>query len=253
MMMMRAWTLLLLPVIALAQDNLVSRGGEIFANTCATGYCHGVKGAAGGAPRLVARGFTAQYIRQVVTNGEKEMPAFGGKLEARDLNAVIAYVASLNGLAAEAVAGRGGGRAMTGPPARVLSPEAAKGRALFFDATRGFGRCSTCHQLDGNGIAIADPMNHVPENSAALRDLPTPHVRTFTSGAETFPAEVVKNSGGEAIVYDLTSAPPVRRTFSNAKIQLDDHSNWRHSAAMQSYTDADLESILAFLRVVVKQ
>ena len=84
--MMRAWVLFL-SAACLAQDALVSRGAEIFANTCATGYCHGAKGTAGGAPRLAARGFTGQYIRQVVANGDKEMPGFGGKLDTRDLNA----------------------------------------------------------------------------------------------------------------------------------------------------------------------
>jgi len=229
----------------------VSRGAEIFANTCATGYCHGVKGAAGGAPRLAARGFTAQYIRQVVTDGYKEMPAFGGKLEARDLNAAIAYVGSLNGVSTEGGRG-GGGRASNRSLARTLPPEAAKGRALFFEATRGFGRCSTCHQLDGNGIAISDPIEHVPESPAALRALATPHVRAFKAGTESFPAVVVKNSGGEAIVYDLTSSPPVRRMFYEIKPQLADGSAWRHAAVIQSYSDSELESVLAFLRAVVK-
>jgi mono/diheme cytochrome c family protein len=242
--------LLLLPAAALAQENPVARGAAIFANTCATGYCHGVKGTAGGAPRLAARGFTAQYIRQVVTDGNKEMPAFGSKLEARDLNAVIAYVGNLNGVSTEG--GRGGGGRANRPPARVLPPEATKGRTFFFEATRGFGRCSTCHQLDGNGIAISDPIEHVPENPAALRALATPHVRTFQAGVETFPAVVVKNSGGEAIVYDLTSSPPVRRMFYDTKAQLADGGAWRHSAVIQSYSDAELESVLAFLRAVVK-
>ena len=250
---MRFWTLLLLPAACLAQDALVSRGAEIFANTCATGYCHGVRGAAGGAPRLASRGFTGQYIRQVVTNGQKEMPGFGGKLETRDLNAVVAYVASLNGLPAEAViGGRGAGG---GPiaPARTLSREAATGRALFFEAIRGFGRCSTCHQLDGNGIPAAEPISRVPDNVAALRALATPRVRTVTSGGESFPAEIVRNSGGETIVYDLTSPPPVRRTFYNATVRIEQASKWQHSAAIQSYTDGELESVLAFLRAVVKQ
>ena len=249
---MRAWILFLLPVVCLGQDALVSRGAEIFTNTCATGYCHGVKGAAGGAPRLAARGFTGQYIRQMVTSGDKEMPGFGGKLDARDLNAVIAYVGNLNGLPVEAVtAGRGAGRG-PGGPARSLPADASKGRALFFDSTRGFGRCSTCHQLDGNGLGIAEPINHVPERAAALRALATPRVRTFSSGTESFPAEVVKNSSSETIVYDLTSPPPVRRTFSNVKVSLDESSHWRHADVIQSYSDQELEPILAFLRAVVK-
>lgn len=228
----------------------MAHGGEVFGNTCATGYCHGVKGAAGGAPRLAGRGFTAQYIRQVVTAGNKEMPAFGGKLDGRDLNAVIAYVANLNGIQPEALGpDRGGGRSA---PARVLSPEAAKGRALFFEATRSFGRCSTCHQIDGNGIPVADPITQVPETPAALHALATPRVRTFQTARESFPAVVIKNSADEAIVYDLSSPPPVRRILPKAEGQIVDSSTWRHAAVIESYNDTELESVLAFLRSVVK-
>jgi mono/diheme cytochrome c family protein len=59
--MNRARLLVLLGVLsgtlARAQnlEELVKRGGTVFASTCATGYCHGPKGAAAGAPRLAAR------------------------------------------------------------------------------------------------------------------------------------------------------------------------------------------------------
>ena len=250
---MRSFVLMVLgSALALAQNNPTARGEDIFSKTCATGYCHGLRGAAGGAPRLAARGFSAQYIRQVVTGGYKEMPAFGGKLEARDLNAVVGYVAALNGVSQETLGRGGAGRGGTGTPARTLSSRAAQGRALFFDATRGFGRCSTCHQLEGHGIAITDPVTRVPDGVASLRALTTPAVRTFRCGAESFPAVIVKKSGGEAIVYDLTSSPPVLRSFWDAKFEIENNSSWQHSAVMASYNDADLESVLAFLREVVK-
>ena len=36
-----------------AQD-IVKQGEEVFNKSCATGYCHGARGTAGGAPRLAA-------------------------------------------------------------------------------------------------------------------------------------------------------------------------------------------------------
>jgi len=252
--MNRSQLVLLLPAIALAQQNLVTRGAEIFATTCANGYCHGVKGASGGAPRLAGRGLEAPFIRQVVTNGHGEMPAFGNKLRGDELSAVVAYVGDLNGISPDGFgAGRGAG-AGRGPArsARSLSGEATTGRALFFEATRGFGRCSTCHQVDGNGLAITDPITKAPDNAAAMRSLATPHVRTASADGDSFPVVIVKNSTSEVILYDLTSPPPVRRMFSGGAVKIADGSNWRHNSVIQSYTDAEIESMLVFLKAVVR-
>src|SRR5581483_3775392 len=73
-------TLLLLGAIAItcAAQDAVKHGEQVFAKTCATGYCHGVKGTSSGAPRLAGRGFTQAYINGVVTRGIEGtgMPAF---------------------------------------------------------------------------------------------------------------------------------------------------------------------------------
>ena len=42
--------------------NVVKQGEAVFSKTCATGYCHGVRGGPSGAPRLAARGFNQAYI-----------------------------------------------------------------------------------------------------------------------------------------------------------------------------------------------
>jgi mono/diheme cytochrome c family protein len=57
--------LVLLPVFAYAQGvpETVAQGEKVFNQTCATGYCHGSKGVAGGAPRLAVRGFDQTFIR----------------------------------------------------------------------------------------------------------------------------------------------------------------------------------------------
>ncbi len=39
------------------------RGEQVFAKSCATGYCHGVKGQSSGAPRLAGRGFNRPTSR----------------------------------------------------------------------------------------------------------------------------------------------------------------------------------------------
>lgn len=228
--------------------DMVALGEKVYNQTCATGYCHGVKGTSGGAPRLAARGFDAAYITQVVRAGIQGtgMPAFGTTLSRGDLTAVVAYVGGLNGIVATALA-----IPDRGMPRQQLPPEAAKGRALFYEAIRGFGRCSVCHQVGGTGIAVDDPIAVVPENVAALRAIASPHIVTATAEGSTFPALVLSKGAVNVKLYDLTTKPPVLRTFAAAEVKIGGASNWSHNSAMAAYSDAELDSVLAFLRVAV--
>lgn len=230
---------ILIPAIAFAQQ-----GEKIFNQTCATGYCHGSKGTTGGAPRLAARGFDQAYINTTITRGipGTAMPAFGTTLSRGDLNAVAAYVATLNGTSGST----------TRTPAKVLSPDAARGRELFFEAARSFGRCATCHEVNGMGIPVATPIGVVPATVASLRTLATPHVRTAVVEGETIPALVVGEGKRGTILYDLTSSPPVQRSLEPGTVKLTDGSSWKHASAITSYNDAELSAILAYLRATVQ-
>lgn len=239
--------------LAPAQDlrQALKRGDEIFKTNCATGYCHGQNGTAGGAPRLAARGFDQATINTIVSRGVTgtAMPAFAGSLSRSDLIAVVAYVASLNGIANPSLNPPGRGGAMPAGPAEApLSPEAERGRELFYDAVRGFGRCATCHEVHGMGIPVAEPIAHVPADAAALRALTTPEVRTAIIAGESLPALVLSQGKGRTLFYDLTSAPPVLRTVEPASVRFTDGSRWRHAAVLGAYSDAELGSILDFLR-----
>ena len=249
--MTRAFLFLAVAVLAAAQNlqDVLKQGETVFSKSCATGYCHGARGASGGAPRLAARGFDQAFIANTVTRGvpSTAMPAFGTTLSRADLNAVVAYVASLNGVANLTT--------NSGPPGAVaakLTGDAARGRDLFSDAVRGFGRCSTCHEIGGIGIAVATPIAKVPADAAALKALATPQVSTVTVAAESMPALVVGKKANAVIFYDLTSAPPVLRTELPASIQTREGSMWRHSSVIRAYTDAELSAILTYLRTAVK-
>ncbi len=161
--------------------------------------------------------------------------------------AVVAYVGSLNGIAPTALPNL----ADRGMPRRQLPADAAKGRALFFDAVRGFGRCSTCHQVDGVGIAVADPIAKVPGSVAELKSIASPHVVTATADGATFPALVLSKGAKQVKLYDFTMSPPVLRTFMSSEVKLTDGSSWSHAKAMGAYGDGELESILSYLRVAV--
>ncbi len=106
---------------------VVKQGEAVFSKTCATGYCHGIRGGPSGAPRLAARGFNQAYIDKVVRNGVPDtgMTSFTTRLSPPDLVAVIAYVATLNGIANPDVSMEGAGNAVSNRP--TLTGEAARG------------------------------------------------------------------------------------------------------------------------------
>jgi mono/diheme cytochrome c family protein len=239
-------TLLLLGVIALTctAQEAVKHGEQVFAKTCATGYCHGVKGTSSGAPRLAGRGFTQAYINGVVTRGIEGtgMPSFATTLSKSDLTAVVAYVAALNGATPET----DGSAAAPSQPA--LTGEALRGQRLFFDAVRGFGRCATCHEVDGYGISVATPIAKVPASAAALKALATPGVKTATMNGESMPVLMLSDTKQGALFYDLTSVPPVERNAEPGSVKFADGSSWRHASVMGAYNDAELSAILAYLR-----
>lgn len=224
----------------LGHDISARRGADVFAKTC-TGFCHGENGTEGnGAPRLAGRGLDAAYIEKVITFGipGTQMPAWGQKMPQEDTLAVIAYVKSLNGLAPQTPGA-------TGQP---LSPEATRGRNLFFDTTGELKGCSNCHRVEAKGVPVAPPIASVPSDAAALRNLTTPQVQNASLGGEAFPALVVTQQRDSMKLYDLTSVPPVLRITSPAAVKISGPSNWRHTLVLGGYSDAELESILAFLR-----
>jgi len=232
--------------------NVVKQGEAVFSKTCATGYCHGVRGGPSGAPRLAARGFNQAYIDKVVRNGVPDtgMASFSTRLSPPDLVAVIAYVATLNGITNPDVSMDGGGDAVSTRP--MLTGEAARGARLFSEAVRGFGRCSTCHEVGGFGIPVAAPMAKLPGSAAELKALATPDVKTGAIGGETMPVLVLSQAKQATVFYDLTSAPPVQRNAEPGSVKFSEGSNWRHSSVIGAYNDSELAAILDYLRAAIK-
>lgn len=232
--------------------NVVKQGEAVFSKTCATGYCHGIRGGPSGAPRLAARGFNQAYIDNIVRNGVPDtgMASFSTRLSPPDLVAVVAYVATLNGIANPDVSRDGAGEAVSTRPA--LTGEAARGARLFSEAVRSFGRCSTCHEVGGFGIPVAAPIAKVPASAAELKALATPDVKTGAIDGETMPVLVLSQRKRATVFYDLTSAPPVQRNAEPGSVKFTDGSNWRHSSVIGAYSDSELAAILDYLRAVIK-
>jgi mono/diheme cytochrome c family protein len=254
--MRRALLLLSVPVLAWPQSrgqhDALQRGAEVFSQSCATGYCHGPRGGASGAPRLAGRGFNQAYINGVVTRGipGTGMRSFATVLSRPDLVAVVAYVATLNSIADPNVSLDGAAATLSSGPA--LTGEAARGARLFSEAVRGFGRCSTCHEVGGFGISVAAPIAQLPVSVAALQALSTPNVKTGTLDGEMMPVLLLSERRQRTLFYDLTSAPPVERNAEPGSVKFTEGSNWRHSSVIGAYNDSELAAILIYLSAVIK-
>ena len=234
-----------------AADQTITRGEQIYTVTCATGYCHTLQGGAGGgAPRLAARDFNLDYITQTVSYGlhETKMLGFAATLSAEELAAVIAYVASLNGISTD-------GAPITAAviqPKPHLSANASQGKQLFHDPLRAFARCATCHRVEDSGVPVAEPLAVIPATAASLRKLATAKIATITIAGDAMPALVLRQGTARTIFYDLTSSPPVRRNVESTSVNIMAGSKWTHSAVINTYSDEELKNILAYLRAVVK-
>jgi mono/diheme cytochrome c family protein len=252
--MKRTFLLLLVSMPGWSQSpqDALKRGEQVFGQSCATGYCHGVRGQSSGAPRLAGRGFDQAYITGVVSRGiaGTGMPAFATRLPEGDFLDVIAYVATLNGLANPLPNLYKELEKSASEPA--LTGDAARGAHLFKEAVRGFGRCSTCHEVGGLGISVAAPIAQAPASLAALKALATPNVKTGTASGESMPVLVLSDGKQSTLFYDLTSIPPVERSAEPGSVRFTDGSSWRHSSVMGAYNDSELAAILTYLRAVIK-
>jgi mono/diheme cytochrome c family protein len=240
---------------AFAQNSLVTQGEQVFNRSCATGYCHGPKGTPAGAPRLAARGFDQTYIESTVVRGlpGTSMPAFAGSLPRPELDAVVAYVANLNGIAYSPAGRTESGGGIAAQPKQALSADAKRGQDLFSDAVRGFGRCSTCHEVNGIGTSVSTPIASVPEDVEALQRLATPSVGTATFENQSMPALLLGNGSRAVLFYDLTTAPPVLHTALPGTVMWKEGSDWRHSSFIRAYNDAELNFILTYIRSTVQR
>ena len=226
-----------------AQNAVVTRGAEIYKVTCGVAYCHGSGGGAGRAPQLAGRGFDAPFVFNTVLNGKPgtAMPAFARQLKSEEIEAVTQYVLSLPAPA---------GAAMVAPKAAalVLPATAEQGRQLFFDATRMSG-CGKCHELQDRGTAVGPDLKAL--TTAQLRDLragsKTRVVTVSAAGEDPFPGIMVEQSGPSVRVYDISAAVPVLRTFAAGQVRTTAGNAWFHTDAVRSYSDAEIETIRAYL------
>ena len=241
---------LILLTVAAANAQNFELGAQTFRATCAQGYCHGSAGAQGRAPKLIGRNFDGPTAAKIIGDGVANtgMPGFKQRLNASQLDDVVAYVVKISG-GDLATLKASSNSANAGMPAA-----AAKGKPLFFDPLRSVDRCSTCHSLEGVGSAIGPNLAASgPSSAAIIREGKPASIRQATlKSGEKFSALVVEQ--GEWLkVYDLGANPPVLRTLAKGDAAFASGSAWRHADATKRYSDAELAMIVDYLTWIAKQ
>jgi putative heme-binding domain-containing protein len=239
---------------------VISQGNTLFAQNCATGYCHGSEGRAARGPDMRNRDWDAQGLYNSIHGGipGTTMPPWNNILPNEDIWALTAYIISLGpGNLASSVVTVGG--AAAGPEA--LSGQAKRGHDLFFDLNNQ-KRCAICHKLGGKGTAVGPDLSAAATAKKSSDELMTDILRPGASIAEGF-AQTAVTSGVVTVagvkkaetreriqIYDAEAVPPPLRTFYKDQI---DRMETRQASSMPAnydsvYTRDELEAIVAYLK-----
>jgi putative heme-binding domain-containing protein len=206
----------------------VAQGGNLFSITCSSSFCHGEAGVGAKGPSLRNRNFPPDFVRSTVTNGRSgtPMPSFKDSISPAELEMIVAYVMSLspNNHVEDA-----GPAAAPAPAASAapLSPKAQAGQAIFFDLSRP-GACAACHSYKEQGGPIGPDLTGIAKRpprdiyramvKPAVPNADYTMVSVATADGQTA-AGILKGKTDAAVqIYDLSSTPPVLRSFYGAKV-----------------------------------
>jgi putative heme-binding domain-containing protein len=248
--------------VNLKDPGLIARGSELFAKSCATGYCHGSEGRAGRGPQLREREWQPRQVFNIANDGipNTTMPPFKNLLPRADLWAVVAYVMTLssNKLTDDAALIDIGA---TDDVAVKLTDVERHGRDLFFDLTNQ-QRCAVCHRLGSRGAAIGPDLAQSAKDKSEkklLQDIVKPN-DSITKG---FGQTDISTNQGERIagvlkeetkefvkIYDTAGIPPALRTIYRDQIHAMDQ---RKRSSMPGdfqkiYSGQELKAIVAYLK-----
>jgi putative heme-binding domain-containing protein len=233
------------------------QGGNLFIITCSSSFCHGEGGVGAQGPSLRNRNFTPDFVRNTVTNGRSgtPMPAFKDSLSQAELNMLVDYVMSLSpnnhneDMATVAPAA-------ASPPPAALSAKAQAGSAMFFDPTRAAG-CALCHSYKEHGGPIGPDLTGIAKR--APRDIYQGMIKSTAPNAN-YPLTAVTTENGQTVtgilkqktdavvqLYDLSSIPPVLRTFYGAKIGAPP-ATAPYAHDLSAYSKEELAALITFLK-----
>ncbi len=248
--------------VDLSNAELIASGSQLFAKTCAVGYCHGSEGRAARGPALRERVWEPREVYRITHDGVAgtSMPAWKDVLSRDDIWAITSYVVSLAAEPPPPASLIVEIDPAEAPPAPELTAAAQRGRDFFFDLTRQ-RRCGVCHQVGDRGSAVGPNLavNAPKMSRAELETAIRNHAAAVAYGYEQV---VIKLRDGSEIrgapseetddlvrLYDAASVPPPLRTIYRDQIA----SVAREEKASMPgdwagvYTAGELELILDYL------
>lgn len=244
---------------------LTADGAALFKLHCASSYCHGEVGKGGGAPELNGRQFDPDRLQETIGRGipGTAMPAFGSRFSGVEIAGLVEYVRSL------------GGNALTGSEVirrtplrsdeererefeRTLSPEAERGRQLFFDASS-VGSCRTCHTFQGRGGRVGPDLSDLGErdDEAIRRSIREPAAHLVT-GFEKL--QIVTRDGMRFVgvrrdeddtrlrLFDTSTMPPVSRSLLKSEIRVREVLAGSVMPDQTSLSEEQVRDLIAFLK-----
>jgi putative heme-binding domain-containing protein len=234
----------------------VAQGSNLFSITCSSSFCHGEAGVGARGPSLKNRSFTPDFVRNTVLNGRSgtPMPSFKDSLAQAELEMIVAYVMSLspNNHNEDTE-----GAAPAPPaPAAPLSSKAQAGQAIFFDLSRP-GTCAACHSYreqggpvgpDLTGIAKRTPRDIYQGMVKPIVPSPGYQVVSITTGDGKTATGILKQKSDAVVqLYDLSSVPPVLRSFYGAKTG-PTPATPPYAHDLSSYSRDDLAALITYLK-----
>jgi putative heme-binding domain-containing protein len=190
------------------------QGEELFSMTCSV--CHGKAGTGSIGPALRGPKFTRDFVASAVRTGRPGtmMSSFVSSFTAAEINAISAYVASL--------------QVPTGPAPDGLRGEAARGEQVFFANV--VYACGNCHTINNRGSKVGPDLT-TRARALTPRDLfqrivVVPHRETeakYTTVRLTTRQMVIEGipSGETADIvyfYDTSTLPPLLRRIPKKDI-----------------------------------
>lgn len=252
---MRTILLTLLPLLLFAQDPddaarqqqvnaAVAAGQAQFAQTC--GFCHGPDGRGASGPdlirsSLVSHDVNGNLIGAVVRNGrpQKGMPAF--QLSDTQIENIAAFLHAQANSAAS-VAQR---IPSEYPLKKLLVGNAEAGQAYF----NGAGRCTSCHSVTGDLQHIA--LKYKPFDLQTRIAFPSglkPTLTVTDASGKTFTGEQVY---ADEFSITLRDSSGWRHTWDRKTVKVEVHDPLTaHEKLLQTYTDADLHNLFAYLETL---
>jgi mono/diheme cytochrome c family protein len=244
----------------------LTAGETLCVTHCAN--CHGSRGEGGIGPSLAGHDLSLQTIIETIAKGRTgtPMPGFKDDLNPKALADTAAFVLSLSSggkrptdvVTPTATLGPGRQRPSTEPVAvGEGTGTPARGAGLFFDATR-LESCRSCHSYDEKGGPIGSDLSLLRMTPADVYSKLT-HPR-FAAAGYPVVSVVFRNgyrmagvrdeeTADSLSVFDVSSLPPVRRTFMKADISAvdtpQDHGVFDHTTL--PYSPQELRDLSAFL------